>query len=279
MLRRWLDQYERFLRIDPDGPTGVVVRARAIYAFGWSFVIVQTANIFVMTQTYGPWSRYHLISAAVCVAIVTSIIALRFTKAFTGYAIFHLVLMLSGVYLSAGPSEAGINSSLMPFIILAPLICGFVSGPRLTLLAGVISAALIWMLYGISVRNPDPMWDVYDAKMLERACQATYALIMGTVVGCAFSASIFHAFEKLEGARRRAERAEDAKARFLATMSHELRTPLNGVLGLTQSLQTTGLNDEQSHLVRTIGSSGDALLAILNDIGAMPRRDFRLVLV
>ena len=63
-----------------------------------------------------------------------------------------------------------------------------------------------------------------------------------------------------------AEAANRAKGDFLATMSHELRTPMNGVLGFTQLLSGTELNDEQRGFVDTINASGQSLLALLNDV-------------
>ena len=72
--------------------------------------------------------------------------------------------------------------------------------------------------------------------------------------------------DEAEKARHEAEQALEAKSQFLATMSHEIRTPMNGVLGITQLLIDTPLNSHQKHLVNTIKHSGDALVAIINDV-------------
>ncbi len=63
-----------------------------------------------------------------------------------------------------------------------------------------------------------------------------------------------------------AEAANAAKSTFLATMSHEIRTPLNGVLGMAQAMAGDELTDKQRDRLSVIHRSGEALLAILNDV-------------
>jgi len=72
--------------------------------------------------------------------------------------------------------------------------------------------------------------------------------------------------EELTRARRDAEAAATAKSAFLATMSHEIRTPLNGVLGMAALLAGSELDEEQRDQVATLTSSGESLLAVINDI-------------
>jgi signal transduction histidine kinase/ActR/RegA family two-component response regulator len=117
-------------------------------------------------------------------------------------------------------------------------------------------------------------WDGHEQRELDQQLAAVDAagreltLELRGLAACVLvivTLGIWGAFA-LARSRDEADAANHAKSTFLAMMSHELRTPLNGVLGMAHVLAASPLDARQHSYVEVIESSGQSLLAILNDI-------------
>jgi PAS domain S-box-containing protein len=122
------------------------------------------------------------------------------------------------------------------------------NGDRIPLEVGLNS-----VLFGKHVLFVGIIRDISDRKFADEI-QASYTRDMEKIN------------EELKIARKEAESANKLKSEFIASMSHEIRTPMNGIVGMTELLMDSKLNETQTRYANSIMHCTESLLAIINDV-------------
>ena len=118
-------------------------------------------------------------------------------------------------------------------------------------------------VFEVRMQHASGEWRVLDwtaANLLDDPSVNGYVLNGGDVTEARQAA------QDLVAARDAALVASRTKSEFVSTMSHEIRTPMNGVIGLTDLLLESNLDDEQLELATGVKLSAESLLVIINDI-------------
>ena len=163
------------------------------------------------------------------------------------YAGMALDMLTLTVALTVGEATAAV---FYPFYLWITFGMGFRYGRRYLLVSALLSLAgfaLVIALTDYWLRQPALSAGLWFALLLLPAYAASLLIRLTDALG-------------------RAEAANQAKSRFLATMSHELRTPLHAIIGMADLLRGTPLESAQRDMVRTVRSAGQTLLEMIRDV-------------
>lgn len=175
------------------------------------------------------------------------------------------VLSVALVYPRVPPQAAAlVLIVLLGSLTVAALFLTLVRGALLIWLLPPLLATMVVSLlqangHGYALAAVAPIYGLITARAAREQLAAATAQVLQRI-------ELEQTASALDNARRQAEAAGLAKARFLATMSHELRTPMNGLIGTLDLLADSTLSPTQRPLLNTARASSDALLDVINDI-------------
>ena len=175
-------------------------------------------------------------------------------------AIISLVFLL-GTVKSGGLYYLNIST----FFIVPPvaiLLLGLWGIPWVGLT--VLFVSILQYLHYQGVEFP---MDIHDGGV-EFDAVFTWLMAIATVSGVLlyYESGRRRTSSELREAKERAERGSETKSAFLANMSHEIRTPMNAVIGMTEMLMNSSLDETQREYCQLINKSGEMLLNLINDI-------------
>lgn len=200
--------------------------------------------------------------------------------------VFHSIILDKGkigtLYIQADTREVYTHVQTSALIVLGVLlVSSLVALILASTLEGVISRPIVNLARTVamvsekqdySVRaggsHRDELGQLIDGfnEMLAQIQQRDTAL---QVAQDQLEATVEHRTRQLQTALQQAEEASRHKSLFLSNMSHELRTPLNSIMGFAWLLQDpaiSSLNEKQARFAKNITTSGEHLLALINDL-------------
>lgn len=233
-----------------------------------------------MTLPNGSWQFW------VTEIAVAAFFAVPFTLRFTGnmrVTAMISVQLLVGVSLFGSFWFGGISSPLLPWFLIAMVLCFFYLSDSITQALVGIALQLATFVAARAVMGEFPRLVAPEALILPNMLSILAALTYMTLL-CLFYEAVMRVslrleqetieqrtrVEDLRSAMTEAEHASKRKSIFLAKMSHELRTPLNAVIGYTEMLKETwedrGEDERKAKDLDRIHAAGRHLLALVNNV-------------
>lgn len=260
------------------------------------------ARIFVISHLVGPCSAVAILGylyrvlavhdfvfwliCTLCVAFWLLPFALKGARTLTWLALFSFC-DLTFVSVLGSFFYGGVSSPFLPWVLVSLLIGFFYLGDRAFLVVSIFGAhlAAFCAAYILNGSFPErvPVEELSTVGMISVLCATLYSSMMAIYYAYVMmdQSTLRQEIEthlvtaaKLRQAKEDAERADEAKAVFLAKMNHQLRTPLNAIIGYSEILLEElepGANSADEADLKTINSAGRHLLSLVSDVLYMPK--------
>jgi signal transduction histidine kinase len=232
-----------------------IIKNYRLIAFACGFALLAFGVVRAFTQPEGQdpiLERFALVAACLTYGALTFIDSPVRRHPFTSMSLLTTIVIFFNMHL-ANLTNYSVNSCFA--ILLVTFAASLILRTRASLLLFQITTVCLTAAFMLTAKNPE-MSPVFFLAVLITVCVFTY-------ISQNFRMTME---DNLRLAESRALQAAEARSRFLANMSHEIRTPMNGVIGMTQLLGETQLDENQRNYLETIRVSGESLLGVINDI-------------
>lgn len=244
----------------------------SLLCFLMSIRIIFTHERYILTLFPGfNWNLFHKIEYLTLSLAVPAFFSFIFSifpdefKKIYHRIIISVFLLYSGFIIAVPPIWYGLLLGIFQLTIIFVSVYGIyvIAMAIINKRSGSVAILSGFLVLFATVIN-DILHQNYIIQTSFLAPAGLFAILFSQA--CALSIRFSKAFESIEILKEVAESANQAKSQFIANMSHELRTPLNGVIGMTELLRGTALDDTQKEYIHIIQSSSSLLLTIVNDI-------------
>jgi len=259
----------RLLKLQRFDRSSDVVRIKAIVVVAMAFIATLAINFGWLLFALGPDQGY------VGLLLLTAFLVLILVFSFRYHSNFYVaglgfMLIISGlVYFGASQSNSGVDSALLPYLPLALLWSGFISGWRMSLFSGLIAAGVIALLVVQTAGSaPEGVVAAITANLslMNKAVQLSAACLLATLISASLSVAMHGLFQRDEDSVDKIRTVERQRTAFLSSLSHEIRTPLNGIVGMSGLLRQTDLSLDQRRYADIVSQCSDNLLDVLGTV-------------